>query len=67
MCKVIHEFVVAGYRSLALDEPTPWKQYNYYVIGGKRYEPVIVYDAPKGIAVHDEGETLLGKEVEFVL
>ena len=67
MCKVNDEFVVVKYRVLGLDEPAPWKPYDGFLIDGKVYEAVPVYDLPGCIAIHDDGKSLLGREVDFVL
>ncbi len=66
MCKVKDEFVAVKYRILGLDEPIPLKPFWFYLIDGKRYEAVPVYDLPGCIAIHDDGKSLTGKEVEFV-
>ena len=66
MCKVISEIANAGYRSMALDEPRPAKLYANYIIGGRKYEPIASYGSRYGIAIRDTGESMMGKEVQFI-
>jgi len=64
MRKVIYEFSVSKYKLLKLDGELPKKDYTYFVIDGKKYKPVPVYDAQNCIAV-ESTESFLGKEVSF--
>ena len=67
MCKVKDEIVVKQYRLLGLDEPVPLTSFRLYKISGQDFEPVIVYDGGNDcIAIYDTGESMLGKEVQFV-
>jgi len=62
--KVIYEFSVSKYKLLKLDGELPKTNYTCFVIDGKKYKPVPVYDAPNCIAV-DSAESFLGKVVDF--
>ena len=64
MRKVIYEFSVNKYKLLKLDGELPKTKYTCFLIDGKKYKPVPVYDAPNCIAVETE-ESFLGKTVEF--
>ena len=66
MCKVLSEFIIAEkYKVLAVDEQPPVTGSKNYIIGGKEYTPVVVYDMPFGIAIPNTDESLVGKEVIF--
>lgn len=65
MAKVVYAFALLNYTVMKLDEEPPLRDYRKYKIDGELYEPVIVYDAPKCIAIEAFGD-FLGKTVEFV-
>ena len=65
MNKVIKELQVDKYKLLQLDEFVPSKKYGKYVIDGKEYEIVPVYDLNNCIAV-ESSDKFSGKTVEFV-
>ncbi len=64
MSKVISEFHIKNYTALILDE-MPKKSYNTFLICGKKYKPVPVYDAHNCIAV-ESNESFIGETVEFI-
>ena len=65
MYKVVSQDFIGNYAVLELNKDLPLKKYQKYLIAGKEYECVPVYDLPKHIAViSDEG--FIGKKVEFV-
>jgi hypothetical protein len=66
MPKIISEFRAGKYRALTLDHMNVFKDYTHYVIEGKTYPAVPVYDLPDTIAIEtaDNG-SLVGKSVEF--
>ena len=67
MCKVLSEFSVGKkYKVLCVDEKPDVKQYSKYEIDGIRFDPVVVYDMPLGIAIKDTKDSFIGKEVNFV-
>lgn len=63
--KVISELTVNKYKVLILDERQTNIDYNSYLIDGKEYKPVSIYDAPNCIAIESD-DTFKGKTVEFV-
>ena len=65
MCKVKDEFVVGKYRILGLDEPLPMQPFKFLMIAGKGYSALNVYDAKDAVGIEDEGDSLIGEEVEF--
>lgn len=66
MCKVVSELVVENkYKLLAVDEKPPVMGISKYIIDGKDYDPVTVYDMPFGIAIPYTKDSLVGKEVLF--
>ena len=65
MNTVVDEFKAVKYMVLALDEYVPPKAYNRFLIDGKVYVPVPVYDAKNCIAVESD-ESFLGKRVEYL-
>lgn len=66
MAKVIDEWHFRQYTVLTLDslDDAP-RGYRKYVIGGKTYEPVMMYDMPNCIAI-ESADSFIGKTVEFV-
>ena len=64
MWKVIQQFGVKDITVMKLDSPLPVKPYNQYLIDGKPYEIVSIYDFPNCIAIRGTGD-YLGKAVEF--
>jgi len=66
MRKVTYEFSAGEYTILKLDGPIPQKQHTTYIIDGKKYDIVPVYDMPNCIAVRATGN-FIGKEVQFAL
>lgn len=65
MCKVKDEFVVGNYRILGLDEPLPMQPFKFLLIGGKVYNALNVYEATDAVGIRNDGESLMGEEVEF--
>ena len=64
MAKVISEFSVGNYMMLKLDDAIPSKEYTKYLIDGKEYAIVPVYDAVNCIAV-ESSDSFMGKTVIF--
>lgn len=64
MVKVIDEFSFRQYKVLKLDTMDVPKAYTKYVIDGKTYDIVPVYDLPGCIAIVSE-DSFVGKMVEF--
>ena len=62
--KVISEFSLGQYKILALDRELPTKGYSQYVIEGKLFNIVPLYDLPNSIAV-ESTDSFIGKTVEF--
>lgn len=66
MAKVIDEWHVKQYTVLTLDSLADAPMgYRKYVIGGKTFEPVMLYDMPNSIAI-ESGDSFKGQTVEFV-
>ena len=65
MAKVIGERSIGKYKVLKIDQELPQKPYSKYVIDGKDYGIVPIYDARNCIAIADTG-SLIGKTVTFV-
>ena len=65
MNKVISEFSVGKYKVLTLDEKQSNVTHDKYLIDGKEYEPVSIYDAPNCIAI-ESNDTFEGKTVKFI-
>lgn len=64
--RVVQDYLIAGnLKLLRLDGELPMSNYTAYLIGGKRYDIVPVYDAPNCIAVKST-ENFVGQTVEFV-
>ena len=64
MLKIIDEFAIDKYIIFTLDGEKPKRGYSKYVIDGKPYSIVPVYDMPNCIAVEASGH-FVGKTVEF--
>ena len=64
MFKIIDEFAIDKYIILTLDGEKPKRGYSKYVIDGKQYVIVPIYDMPKCIAIEASGH-FIGKTVEF--
>lgn len=64
MRKVISEMSIKNYKILRLDGELPLKRYTKYVIDGKTYDIVPVYDMPNCIAI-ESVDYFKGKTVEF--
>lgn len=64
MRKVVSDFAVGKYRVLKLDGELPKTKYNGYLIDGKKYNAVPMYDAQNCIAV-ESPDSFVGKTVEF--
>lgn len=64
MAKVIHEFSIGKYKVLKLDEMPIVHDYKQYVIGGKHYPVVPMYDTANCIAV-ESTESFKGMQVDF--
>ena len=65
MNKVIDEFEVGKYKVLKLSEEIPNKRYYAYLIDGKKYSIVQMYDMDMCISIEGKGN-FKGKTVEFV-
>ena len=63
--RVIAQFTVEKYTVLKLDGFKPVFSYSGYVIEGKEYKPVSIYDAPECIAIEAKGE-FKNSIVEFI-
>jgi hypothetical protein len=61
---IVREFVINQYTILTLDGEMPKKCYSKYVIDGKEYAIVPLYDMPNCIAI-EAGGGFVGKTVEF--
>lgn len=64
MRKVTSEMSIGDYKVLTLDGALPLKRYTKYVIEGKEYDIIPVYDLPNCIAIESE-DHFEGKTVEF--
>ncbi len=64
MNKVVSEFAIDNYKVLTLDGEMPKRKYTEYVIDGKRYNIVPVYDLRNCIAVQS-ADNFIGKTVMF--
>lgn len=65
MAKIISEFSIKQYKVLQLDKLDAPKDYRKYVIDGKTYDVVPLYDLPDCIAI-ESADSFKGKTVEFV-
>lgn len=65
MYKVISQDFVGDYAVLEINKDLPQKEYNKYLIDGKEYDCVPVYDLPRHIAIKS-GDGFIGKTVEFI-
>lgn len=64
MRKIIYEFSVGEYTIMKLDGSVPSKLHTAYIIDGKKYDIVPLYDMPNCIAVRGVGG-FIGKKVQF--
>lgn len=64
MRKVLSDFSVGKYRVLKLDGETPKNKYSGYMIDGKEYAAVPMYDVQNCIAI-ESSDSFAGKTVEF--
>lgn len=64
MNKVVSEFAIDSYKVLTLDGEMPKRSYREYIIDGKRYEIVPVYDLQNCIAIQS-ADNFIGKTVLF--
>lgn len=64
MAKVVQEFSIGKYKVLKLDGVKPNRNYHTYLIDGKSYKIVPVYDAENCIAI-ESSDIFMGKTVEF--
>ena len=60
----MYEFPVGEYTVMKLDGSVPSKLHTAYIIDGKRYDIVPIYDMPNCIAIRATGK-FVGKEVLF--
>lgn len=65
MLEIISEFKVGKYMILELNGNKPLKAYRKYVIAGKDYEIVPLYDAGQNYIAVESSESFIGKTVEF--
>ena len=66
MGKVIDEFKIGKYRSIILDQVSK-KSFSKLLIDGIEMDPIMSYPVRENqFSVMDTGETLLGKNVEFI-
>lgn len=64
MLKIIKEFSIGPYKVLSVDGVLPLSGYRKYVIDGKNYSIVPLYDIPNSIAI-ESNDSFIGKTVEF--
>lgn len=64
MRKVISEFSLGQYKVLTLDGSLPNRGYREYIIDGKPFSIVPLYDIPNSIAIESKA-SFIGKTVEF--
>lgn len=64
MHKVLNDFSVGKYRVLKLDGEMPKENYHRFLIDGKHYDVVPIYDAQNCVAIEATG-SFKGKTVEF--
>lgn len=64
MSKVVNEFHVNNYVVLILDN-MPDRDYHHFVIRGKKFAPVPVYDGKNCVAV-ESNESFIGETIEFL-
>ena len=64
MAIVVSEFSLGKYKVLDIKGQYPKTKYTKYVIDGKKYDIVPVYDMPNCIAIESK-ESFKGKNVEF--
>lgn len=65
MAKVVYEFSVGKYKVLKLDSEKPDTKYTGYLIDGKPFKIIPMYDAANCIAI-ESADSFSGKTVEFV-
>lgn len=67
MRKIVDVWRIAGKIVLTLDAPLPDVKYWNFLINGRIYKPLPVYDMPRTIGIDDDGsDDLLGATVTFV-
>ena len=64
MRKVVNEFSLGPYKVLALDGALPNRGYREYIIDGRSFGIVPLYDVPDSIAIESK-DSFIGKTVEF--
>lgn len=65
MAHVVYEFGAGKYKVLKLDAEKPNTKYTGYLIDGKPFKIIPMYDAANCIAI-ESSESFKGKTVEFV-
>ena len=65
MYKVISQLFINKYAVLEINNEIPQKKYSHYLIDGKTYDCVPIYDFPKHIAIISD-KSFVGKTVEFI-
>lgn len=65
MRKVVSDFSVGKYRVLKLDGEIPKFEHSGYMIDGKHYKAVPMYDAQNCVAIESTG-SFEGKTIEFM-
>jgi len=65
MFLVVGEIAVGKYKLLKLDKSKPRTAYSKYMIDGKSYEAVPVYDAPDNFIAIESSNSFIGQTVSF--
>ena len=65
MYRVISQDFIGNHALLEVNKELPKKKYHKYLIDGKEYDCVPVYDLPNHIAINSD-EGFIGKKVEFI-
>lgn len=65
MNKVVSELSIGKYKVLTLDEKKTDVSYTKYLIDGKEYNIVPIYDAPNCIAV-ESNDVFIDKHVKYI-
>ena len=65
MIKVVSQSNVGKFTVLFLSDSLPLKKFYKIEINGKEYQPEIVYDMPKALAVNEK-ENFVGKTINFI-
>lgn len=63
---IIDEFSVPKYKVLKLDYEKPDTEYNAYLINGKVYDIVPMYDVSSDCIAIESSDCFIGQSVEFI-